>query len=148
MSDSGEESSGGPCAQYGSGRAFPLSSRRLTQAHLRALAQALGLPTDASGDDTRLLVEGKLGEMEKDPRTVQVCTDDLYLMEATVIGLQDATGLFIKVEKELQRDMEDGERLEYHPLEDHVLSDESVLSDGQTLTQQAELESVLKSYRL
>ena len=152
MSDSGEESSGGPCAQYGSGRAFPLSSRRLTQAHLRALAQALGLPTDASGDDTRLMVEGKLGEMEKDPRTVQVCTDDpLPDGRATVIGLQDATGLFLKVEKELQRDMEDGERLEYHPLEDdfeHVLLDESVLSDGQTSTRQAELESVLKSYRL
>ena len=74
--------------------------------------QALGLPTDASGDDTRLMVEGKLGEMEKDPRTVQVCTDDpLPDGRATVIGLQDATGLFLKVEKELQRDMEDGERL-------------------------------------
>ena len=109
------------------------------------------MPTDASGDDTRLMVECKLGEMEKDPRTVQVCTDDpLPDGRATVIGLQDATGLFLKV-KELQRDMEDGERLEYHPLEDdfeHVLSDESVLSDGQTSTRQAELESVLKSYQL
>ena len=67
------------------------------------------------------------------------------------LGLQDATGLFLKVEKELQRDMEDSARLENHPLDDdfeRVLSDESVLSDEQTSTQQAELESVLKSYRL
>ena len=70
-----------------------LSSRRLTLAHLSALAQALELPTHASGDDTRLMIEGKLEALGRDPRTVQVCTEEeLDGRGAIVTGLQDATG--------------------------------------------------------
>ena len=45
---------------------LPLSSRRLTSPNLKVLAHTMGIPTAASVDDLRLMIGGKLQEMEKE----------------------------------------------------------------------------------
>ena len=39
---------------------LPLNSRRLTTNHLRCLAAELELPTEASADELRQMIDGKL----------------------------------------------------------------------------------------
>ena len=51
---------------------FPLSSRRLKLYQLQQLAQALELPTGASSDDLRVMVEEKLRTMDRNPFNTQV----------------------------------------------------------------------------
>ena len=51
---------------------FLLNSRRLTVPYLKAIAKAVGLPTTGSADETRVMIDGKLEEMGRDPRNVQV----------------------------------------------------------------------------
>ena len=51
---------------------FPLSSRRLKLYQLQQLAQALELPTSASSDDLRVMVEEKLRAMDRNPLNTQV----------------------------------------------------------------------------
>ena len=50
---------------------FPLSSRRLKLYQLQQLAQALELPTSASSDDLRVMVEEKLRAMDRNPLNTQ-----------------------------------------------------------------------------
>ena len=54
----------------------PLNSRRLTAEILSRIARALDLPTTASVEETRQLIERKLGE-EHEPRNVQVELEQL-----------------------------------------------------------------------
>ena len=54
---------------------FPLSSRRLKLYQLQQLAQALELPTSASSDDLRVMVEEKLRAMDRNPLNTQVVMD-------------------------------------------------------------------------
>ena len=49
-----------------------LNSRRLTGAYLRFVAKAIDLPTSGSVDETRAMISGKLEQMGRDPRNVQV----------------------------------------------------------------------------
>ncbi len=65
-------------------KTFPLNSRRLTAETLSRIAKALDLPTTASADETRQLIEGKLGE-ETEPRNVQV---DMVEDAAGKVGIQ------------------------------------------------------------
>ena len=51
---------------------YPLNSRRLTGAYLRFVAKAIDLPTSGSVDETRAMISGKLEQMGRDPRNVQV----------------------------------------------------------------------------
>ena len=51
---------------------FPLNSRRLTGPYLKSIAKAIGLPTTGSVDETRVMIDGKLEEMGRDSRNVQV----------------------------------------------------------------------------
>ena len=57
-------------------RTYPLNSRRLTAEILSRIARALDLPTTASVEETRQLIEGMLGE-EHEPRNVQVELEQL-----------------------------------------------------------------------
>ena len=77
------------------GIALPLNSKRLTVSQLRLIAKALKLPTAASTDEVHQLVEGKLGEMGKEPRNVQVfvCEED-----ARIMALQDEDGVIVTTE--------------------------------------------------
>ena len=51
---------------------LPLNSKRLTSEQIKRVERALGVPTDASVDEVCVMIEGKLNEMERDPKNVQV----------------------------------------------------------------------------
>ena len=73
---------------------FPLSSRRLKLYQLQQLAQALELPTSASSDDLRVMVEEKLRAMDRNPFNTQVVMD--IQDEGTEdLSLQDEEGQFL-----------------------------------------------------
>ena len=75
---------------------FPLSSRRLKLYQLQQLAQVLELPTSASSDDLRVIVEEKLRAMDRNPFNTQVVMD--IQDEGTEnLSLQDEEGQFLHV---------------------------------------------------
>lgn len=80
------------------GRPLPLNSRRLTGVHLQRLARRLELPTSASADETRLIIDGKLSEMGREPRNVQVMIAEPEVGGAECLWLQDETGVFLQAE--------------------------------------------------
>jgi len=51
---------------------LPLNSKRLKRSQLERLAKALDLPTSASSDELRQLIDGKLTDQGKEARNVQV----------------------------------------------------------------------------
>ena len=51
---------------------LPLNSRRLTATHLHRLAAELELPTEASADELRQMIDGKLTETGRDVMNVQL----------------------------------------------------------------------------
>ena len=71
---------------------LPLNSKRLTVSHLRQIGEALGLPTAASLDELRGMIEGLLVEQGKEPMNVQV-----WLQEDTGITLYDEGGSFLAI---------------------------------------------------
>ena len=78
------------------GRTLPLNSKRLTGPLVQQIAKSMGLPTSASLEDTRQMLEGKIGEMEREPRNMQVVLQDV---EGGVhITLRDADGIFLEIE--------------------------------------------------
>ena len=80
------------------GRTLPLKSKRLTGSMVQQIAKSMGLPTSASLEDTRQILEGKIGEMEREPRNVQVVLQDVE--GGMHITLQDADGIFLEIEPE------------------------------------------------
>ena len=75
---------------------FPLNSRRLTVPYLKAVAKAVGLPVTGSADETRVMIDGKLEEMGRDSRNVQVIvTRDQHGHET--LSLRDVNGEFVDV---------------------------------------------------
>ena len=50
---------------------LPLNSKRLTVCHLQRLASVVGVPTSASADEFRQMINGKLTEKGKDTSNVQ-----------------------------------------------------------------------------
>ena len=85
-----EESVSRPCVQY------PLNSKRLAAWHLRALAQALELPTTGSADQLRQCIEAVVGtdhEYQKVVVTVRESPKTEY-----GIALADADGEFLESE--------------------------------------------------
>ena len=83
------------------GRVLPLNSRRLTAVHVRQLAKAMGVPTEAATDEVCQMIEGKLAEDEREPRNVQV-----VMMGEASLALWDDNGEFLRAEPEEQRDDE------------------------------------------
>ena len=79
-------------------RPLPLNSKRLTGAVLRQIARGLGVPGTASADEVRQVVEGKLGELGRDPRNTQVCWVEVE--DGLKVTLKDADGVFLEVEPE------------------------------------------------
>ena len=79
------------------GKVLPLNSKRLKTTQLQRLARALSLPTSASGDELRLMIDGKLGEMEKEPRNVQVVIAKAE-HGAERLSLWDDDGSFLDVD--------------------------------------------------
>ena len=80
------------------GLRLPLNTRRLTAAYLRAIANALGLPTGGSGDQLRQCIEGHIRvELDRDTSNTLVIIHDVPLGE-TRIQLSDADGVFLDVD--------------------------------------------------
>ena len=74
---------------------LPLNSKRLKRSQLERLAKALDLPTSASGDELRQLIDGKLTDQGKEARNVQVVSDDAT--PASRFALEDEEGEFLEV---------------------------------------------------
>jgi hypothetical protein len=55
----------------------------------------MGLPTAASADELRQMIEGKVQERDREPRNVQVIVG-----EDTTLKLCDERGAFLEVERE------------------------------------------------
>ena len=83
-----------PCG----GRPLPLNSRRLTAVHLQLLARRLELPMSASAEETRLIIDGKLSEIGREPWNVQVVIAEPEVGGAECLWLQDKTGVFLQAE--------------------------------------------------
>ena len=81
-------------------KVYPLSSRRLTLPHLKTLATALGIPTAAAAEDIRLMIGGKLLDMDKEQQNVEVVRVDPPPESSGggSIGLRDEQGIFIEVD--------------------------------------------------
>ena len=91
------------------GRPLPLNSRRMTAVHLQRLARRLGLPTSASTEETRQIIDGKLSEMGREPRNVQVVIAEPEVGGAECLWLQDETGVFLRAELDSEPDSGDRE---------------------------------------
>lgn len=87
-----EGAAGGRYAQL----PLPLNSRRLCAAYLKRLATALEVPTTATGDEVRQMIEGKLIAQGQEPRNVQVV---LGATPGSAFSLLEGT--FLTVEEEM-----------------------------------------------
>ncbi len=74
---------------------LPLNSKRLKVGHLRRLAAAMGVPTTASADELRQLIDGTLTEKGRESSNVQVVLENA---DATAeFTLEDEGGQFLTV---------------------------------------------------
>ena len=74
---------------------YPMNSRRLTATHLRAIAEAIGLPSAGSVDQLCQCIEGKLQTERDDPNIVVVIRE----VQSTdhILALADSEGEFIQM---------------------------------------------------
>ena len=70
---------------------YPLNSRRLTAAHLRAIAEAIGLPSGGSADQLR---QCKLQTEREDPNVVVVIRE--VQTTEQILALADSEGEFVR----------------------------------------------------
>ena len=76
------------------GRPMPLNSKRLTSAYAQAIARAMQLPSGASLAETTQMIEGKLGDSNREPANVQVIIHH-DSQNADFVSLRDASGVFL-----------------------------------------------------
>lgn len=76
-------------------KVHPLNSKRLSKRHLQSLAQGLGLSPDIPLGELRLIIEGKLVEVGKEPMNVQVVVCGA---EAGPVCLRDDDGVFLEAD--------------------------------------------------
>ena len=82
------------------GTVMPMNSKHLTKTYLSRIAKKLEMPTKASAEETRQIVEGKLIEMGKEPHNIQI---ELDLREGEeFILLRDVDGVFLEVEPQVE----------------------------------------------
>ena len=124
-----------------------MNSRRLTSTYLKCIAGAFG-PTKAAAEETRVIVEGKLAEMGRDPRNVLVvvATDS---SGRETLTLRDVSGVFVDAgspREEADYDSTDDEHGDLDP-GSRVDRDESapetpVHSDGDGIPDAEQLHSL------
>ncbi len=88
---------------------LPLNSRRITSEYLKVIANTLGLPTSMSAEELRQQIDGKLLDMEHEPRSIQVVKQEAFKTELHLL-LVDESGVFLRcgpVFRESQREFED-----------------------------------------
>jgi len=75
---------------------FPLNSRRLTIAHLKTIARALGMPGNGTANELRQCIEGQLWT-DRGTKDVVIIVKESPVMEQVLV-LADATGEFLESE--------------------------------------------------
>ena len=87
------------------GDVVSLNSRRLSAANMRRIAAMLGLLTDASMEERRQFIEGKLLEADREPRNVQVVIHEVKSTTETRLHLSliDEMGVFQNTEMVVHR---------------------------------------------
>ncbi len=83
------------------GLPIPFSSRRMKAEWLKKVAGELGVPVTAAATDLRLMLEGKLTEMGKQPTNVQAQKGN------PILSLLDKEGIFLQVELEPELETEE-----------------------------------------
>ena len=123
---------------------LPLNSKRLKVLHVKQIAASMTLPTTGSADEVRQMIKGRLADMGKDPRHVQVLIPEA---EGAHLQLQDVDGVFLDVAPE-----EDEHGRESSPEgserggEEEVAQLQLALREAQSLSKTLQDEvSVLKS---
>ena len=87
-----EQESGAPELEWvPEGPTYPLNSKRITGEQLQRIAESLGLPSTGTVAVTRQIIEGKLLELEKEPRNAQVVVQESS--EDPTIFLIDEEGI-------------------------------------------------------
>lgn len=114
----------------------PLNSLRLTVGQLRSLGTELGIPVSGTVTDLRLMIEGKITESSRDPRSVQVVLS--RDATGTTFSLLDHEGVFLTVVP--QGRVETSEVLPPEPMELDELQSlrqerDSLQEEVQTLSQ-------------
>ena len=79
-----------PCVVLQRSR-YPLNSRKLTVAHLHAVAEAIGLPTAGSADQLRQCIEGRLRTDRDNPNIVVIVRDI-----EQILSLADSEDEFVR----------------------------------------------------
>ena len=72
-----------------------LNSKRLTATQIKRVGRALGLPTSASTEEVRQMIEGKLEDQSRQPSNVQVVIEP-----PGKISLHDEGGEFLAIPPE------------------------------------------------
>ena len=80
--------------QIACGTVMPMNSKRLTKTYLSRIVEKLELPMKGSAEETRQIIEGKLLEMSREPRNVQI---ELEFREEEFVLLRDVDGVFEKL---------------------------------------------------
>ena len=78
-------------------RVFPLNSKRLTGQYVMGVAKAMALPTKGTVEATKVMIEGRLVELDHDPRAVQVEVHEDESGRVTVC-LRDSHGTFMRAD--------------------------------------------------
>ena len=111
---------------------LPLNSKRLTVSHLRRLASEVGVPTDASADELRQMIDGKLTEDGRDALNIQVVL--LSVDPSSEFSLEDEGGKFLTVPAavwEAEEDNEQRESEDEQPTDDSALRQELETLQGE-----------------
>ena len=88
------------------GRILLLNSKWLMTAHVKVLAEELGLPTPAATDELHQLIEGKLMDKGRDPRNVQVIVQqqtEISPKREVCLFLVNDVGIFARREVSTRR---------------------------------------------
>ena len=87
-------------SRLGNPRALPLNSKRVTGRLLQEIAKALGLPTKATQNELRQMIDGELSERGREPLNVQVLLYPATFEESEpqLLELQDDRGVFLEVD--------------------------------------------------
>ena len=115
----------------------PLNSKRLMAGQLRCLAVALEVPSSGASADIRLIIEGKLIELGREPHNVQVVIDEGTPMAA--LDLQDESGTFLTV---LAEDPVDSEHAGDTVESEHETSEEDDNEENVSSLKQALEEAI------
>ena len=102
-------------------RTVPLNSRRVTAPILRCVAVNLGVPTSASAEELRQMIDGRLIEQGREPRDVQAVIEPGGTDALEHVLLQDNDGVFLEADLVLTVTEDGGER--EHPIRKPLFSD-------------------------